>query len=60
MALYANRPFSKTAAENSNKQSSSISGVIISAEKKYGEKWKIYRGLYDWGYDVYPQSYKRL
>ena len=21
---------------------------------------KYYRRLYDWGYDVYPQSYKRL
>ena len=40
-------------------QSFSVSGVI-SAEKMKVEKWKIYRRLYDWGYDVYPQSYKRL
>ena len=32
----------------------------ISAEKMYVEKWKIYRRLYDWGYNAYPQSYKRL
>ena len=24
------------------------------------ENCKIYRRLYDWGYDAYPQSYKRL
>ena len=40
-------------------QSFRISGVI-SAEKMLVEKWKTYRRLYDWGYDVYPQSYKRL
>ena len=63
-----NRTFYKMAVENSNKtklktytstrkntftlavtlQSFSISGVI-SAEK-----------MYDWGYRIYPQSYKRL
>ena len=32
----------------------------ISAEKMYVENWKIYRRLYDWGYALYPQSYKRL
>ena len=32
----------------------------ISAEKMYVENCKIYRRLYDWGYDEYPQSYKRL
>ena len=37
----------------------SISGEI-SAEKMYVENWKIYRRLYDWGYNAYPQSYKRL
>ena len=37
----------------------SISGVI-SAEEMYVENWKIYRRLYDWGYALYPQSYKRL
>ena len=37
----------------------SISGEI-SAEKMYVQKWKIYRRLYDWGYALYPQSYKRL
>ena len=37
----------------------SISGVI-SAEKMYNENWEIYRPLYDWGYNAYPQSYKRL
>ena len=37
----------------------SISGEI-SAEKIYVENWKIYRRLYDWGYALYPQSYKRL
>ena len=37
----------------------SISGEI-SAEKMYAENWKIYRRLYDWGYALYPQSYKRL
>ena len=26
----------------------------------YVENWKIYRRLYDWGYALYPQSYKRL
>ena len=35
-------------------QSFSISGVI-SAEKMQVENWKIYRRLYDWGYNVYPQ-----
>ena len=24
------------------------------------ENWKIYRRLHDWGYNAYPQSYKRL
>ena len=37
----------------------SISGEI-SAEKMYVENCKIYRHLYDWGYNAYPQSYKRL
>ena len=37
----------------------SISGEI-SAEKMCVENWKIYRHLYDWGYALYPQSYKRL
>ena len=37
----------------------SISGEI-SAEKMYVESRKIYRRLYDWGYALYPQSYKRL
>ena len=37
----------------------SISGEI-SAEKMYVENCKIYRRLYDWGYTIYPQSYKRL
>ena len=37
----------------------SISGEI-SAEKMYVENWKIYRRLYDWGYNAYPQSFKRL
>ena len=32
----------------------------ISAEKMQVENWKIYRHLYDWGYNAYPQSYKRL
>ena len=32
----------------------------ISAEKMCVENWKIYRRLYDWGYALYPQSYKRL
>ena len=40
-------------------QSFSISGEI-SAEKMYVENWKIYRRLYDWGYNAYPQSYKLL
>ena len=40
-------------------QSVSISGEI-SAEKMCVENWKIYRRLYDWGYNAYPQSYKRL
>ena len=35
-----------------------ISGET-SAEKMYVENWKIYRHLYDWGYALYPQSYKR-
>ena len=26
----------------------------------YVENCKIYRRLYDWGYALYPQSYKRL
>ena len=37
----------------------SISGEK-SAEKMYVKNWKIYRRLYDWGYALYPQSYKRL
>ena len=37
----------------------SISGEI-SAEKMWVENCKIYRRLYDWGYNAYPQSYKRL
>ena len=37
----------------------SISGEI-SAEKMYFENCNIYRRLYDWGYALYPQSYKRL
>ena len=79
--LLSNRPFSKMAAENSNKlkfakiknvyqtrkntftlvtlQSFSISGAI-SAEEMQVENWEIYRRLYDWGYALYPQSYKRL
>ena len=36
-----------------------ISGEI-SAEKMQVENRKIYRLLYDWGYNAYPQSYKRL
>ena len=32
----------------------------ISAEEMYVENWKIYRRFYDWGYALYPQSYKRL
>ena len=24
------------------------------------ENWKIYKRLYDWGYALYPQLYKRL
>ena len=32
----------------------------ISAEKMYVENWQIYRRLYDWGYALYPQSFKRL
>ena len=74
----SNRPFSKMAAENSNKSklktntstrkstltlvtlpSFSISGVI-SVEKMQVENCKIYRRLYDWGYNAYPQLYKRL
>ena len=41
-----------------NLPSLSISGEIT-AEKMYVENWKIYRRLYDWGYNAYPQSYKR-
>ena len=26
----------------------------------YVENWQIYRRLFDWGYALYPQSYKRL
>ena len=37
----------------------SISGEI-SAGKMYVENWNVYRRLYDWGYALYPQSYKRL
>ena len=37
----------------------SISGEI-SAEKMYVENWKVYRRLYDLGYALCPQSYKRL
>ena len=37
----------------------SISGEK-SAEKMLVQNWKIYRRLYDWGYNAYPQSYKRL
>ena len=37
----------------------SISGEI-SAEKMYVENCKNYRRLYDWRFNVYPQSYKRL
>ena len=37
----------------------SISGEI-SDKKMYVENWKIYKRLYDWGYNSYPQSYKRL
>ena len=40
-------------------QSFSISGAI-SAEKMQVENWEIYRPLYDWGYALYPRSYKRL
>ena len=40
-------------------QSFSLSGVI-SAEKMQVENWEIYRRLIDWGYALYPQSYKRL
>ena len=40
-------------------QSFSISGVI-SAEKMYVENWQIYRRLYDCGYALNPQLYKRL
>ena len=36
----------------------SISGAM-SAEKMQVEIWEIYRGLYDWGYALYPQSYNR-
>ena len=36
-----------------------ISGEI-SADKMYVENCKNYRRLYDWGYNAYPQSYKRL
>ena len=32
----------------------------IAAEKMQVENCKIYRRLYDWGYNAYPQSYKRL
>ena len=32
----------------------------ITAEKMWVENCKIYRRLYDWGYALYPQSYKRL
>ena len=39
-----------------NLQSFSISGVL-SAEKMYVENWKIYRRLYVWGHNAYPQSY---
>ena len=39
-------------------QSFSISGAI--AEKMQVENWEIYRRLYDFGYALYPQSYKRL
>ena len=42
-----------------NLPSLSISGEIT-AEKMYVENWKIYRRLYDWWYNAYPQSYKRL
>ena len=42
-----------------NLQSFSISGLIL-AEKMLVENWEIYRRLYDWGYALYPQSYKRL
>ena len=37
----------------------SISGEI-SAEKMWVENCKIYRRLYDWGYNAHPQSHKRL
>ena len=40
-------------------QSFSISGAV-SAEEMQVENWEIYRRLYDWGYALYPQSYKRL
>ena len=72
---YLNRPFSKMAAENSNKSklkpngstrkstltlvtlpSLRISGEI-SAEKMYVENCKIYRRLYDWGYNAYNNIY---
>ena len=36
-----------------------ISGEI-SAVKMQVENRKVYRLLYDWGYNAYPQSYKRL
>ena len=37
----------------------SISGEIT-AEKMLVENCKIYRRLYDWGYNTYPKSYKGL
>ena len=40
-------------------QSFSISGVILAEKMKVGN-WKIYRRLYDWGFNAYSQQYKRL
>ena len=42
-----------------NLQSFSISGVI-SAEKMYVENWKIYRRLYDWGYNNIHEKITRF
>ena len=56
-----NRPFSKMAAENSNR--SILKTYAITRKNTFTlvtlQSFSL-RRLYDWGYTLYPQSYKRL
>jgi len=57
--LKTNTSTRKSTPTSATLQSPSTPGET-SAEKTHAENRKIHRRLYDWGYNAYTQSYKRL